>query len=257
MTAIAGQRSSIIAAMALIRHNGTLMLREPGPVIGRIVQPLVLITLMRPLYTAAIPGPGGTVQVVAGIQVLFSMLALSVVGNALLTERTWHTWDRLRATPVRPSVLLVGKIVPAFAMLLLQQAVVLAFGVVAFGMHVASAGLALVAVTSWVLALLGVGAALGSLVRSQNELNMAYDIGGLLLSALGGALIPLSRLPQWAQAIAPASPGYWAMTALRSAAGGDVAPVLRAAMVLLTIAAVFGTLAAWRIARGWSRSRLL
>jgi ABC-2 type transport system permease protein len=246
-----------MALTALVRHNFTLLLREPGPVVGRLVQPIVLITLMRPLYTAAIPGPGGTVQVVTGMEVMFSLLALSIVGTAILNERTLHTWDRLRATPVHPVTLLAGKTVPAFAMLLLQQAVVLAFGVAAFGMHVANAGLALVAVISWVLALLGLGVALGSILRSQSELNMAYDIGGLLLSALGGALVPLARLPGWARTIAPGSPGYWAMEGLRSAASGDAGSSLRAAAVLLAIAIAASTLAAWRITRGWSRSRLL
>lgn len=31
----------------------------------------------------------------------FSLLALSVVGTGILTERSWRTWDRLRATPAR------------------------------------------------------------------------------------------------------------------------------------------------------------
>lgn len=255
-----------MALSVLVRHNFTLMLREPGPVVSRLAQPVVLITLMRPLYTAAMPGPAGpgtqpgaagTVQVVTGMQVMFSLLALSVVGTAILTERTWRTWDRLRATPARPSALLTGKAVPAFAMLLAQQAVVLAFGVAAFGMRVAGAGLALLAVTSWVLALLGLGAALGSLLRSQSELNVACDVGGIMLSALGGALVPLARLPGWARAIAPGSPAYWAMSALRSADAGDAASTVRAAAVLAAIGVAFGALAAWRVARGWPRSRLL
>jgi ABC-2 type transport system permease protein len=241
----------------LVRHNFTLLLREPGPVITRLIQPVALITLMRPLYTAALPGAAGTVQVVVGMQVMFSMLALSVIGSALLTERTWHTWDRLRATPAGPVVLLTGKAVPAFAMLLAQQAVVLCFGVLAFGMHVASAGLALLAITVWVLALLGIGATLGAVLRSQSELNVAYDLGGVLLSALGGALVPLARLPHWAQHVAPASPGYWAMSALRSSMAGQLTGTLRACGVLMVIALAFGTLAAWRIGRGWGRSRLL
>jgi len=241
----------------LVRHNFVLLRREPGPVISRLLQPVVLITLMRPLYTAAVPGAAGTVQVVTGMQVMFSMLALSVVGTALLTERTWHTWDRLRATPARPAALLAGKAVPAFATLLAQQAVVLCFGVVAFGMRVASVALVMLAVTCWVIALLGMGAALGAVLRSQSELNVAYDIGGVLLSALGGALVPLSRLPGWARAIAPGSPGYWAMSALRSGVSGEAGGTFKACGVLLAIGLVFGTLACWRIACGWSRSRLL
>jgi hypothetical protein len=31
--------------------------------------------------------------------------------------------------------------------------------------------------------------------------NVAYDIGGILFSALGGALIPAAELPGWARAI--------------------------------------------------------
>ena len=113
------------------------------------------------------------------------------------------------------------------------------------------------AVISWALALLGIGTALGATLRSQSELNMAYDIGGVVLSALGGALIPLSVLPGWARATAPVSPGYWAMSALRSALQGQAGATLRAAAVLLAVAAGTAALGPWRMTRGWSRSRSL
>jgi ABC-2 type transport system permease protein len=180
-----------------------------------------------------------------------------VVGTAILTERTWRTWDRVRATGARPADMLVAKAVPAFAMLAVQQTVVLGFGVIVFGMRVANAGLVAVAITCWVLALLGIGGALGAWLRSQSELNVAYDIGGVLLSALGGALVPLATLPGWAHAIAPGSPGYWAMSALRSAVAGQAAGTLRACGVLLAVAAVFAAIATRRISRGWPRSRFL
>jgi ABC-2 type transport system permease protein len=244
----------------LVRHNFVLITREPGPLISRLVQPLVLILLTRPLYVAALARDGpqaGTTQVVTGMLVLFSLLALSVVGGSIMAERAWQTWDRIRATPARAGEMLFGKAVPAFAMLAVQQAVVISFGVVLFGLHVRSVGLLAVAVTCWALALLGIGATFGAVLRSQSELNVAYDVGGVLLSALGGAVTPLASLPGWAQAIAPASPGYWAMSALRSALLGQAAGTLRAAGVLLVIAAIMGTLATWRIGRGWPRSRLL
>jgi ABC-2 type transport system permease protein len=228
----------------LSRHNTALMLREPGPVVSRLVMPLVMILLFRPLYLSALARHGvqaGTVQVVTGMLVMFSLLALSVVGTAILTERTWGTWDRLRATSVRSGELLATKALPGFGMLAAQQAEVLLFGVVVFGLR----------------ALLGIGTALGATLRSQSELNMAYDIGGVVLSALGGALIPLSVLPGWARAAAPASPGYWAMSALRSALQGQAGATLRAAAVLLAVAAVTAALGTWRMTRGWSRSRSL
>jgi len=245
---------------ALVSHNFALVSREPGPLLSRLIQPLVLILLMRPLYVAALAKDGvqaGDAQVVTGLLVVFSLLALSLVGSAILTERTWHTWDRLRATPARASEMLLGKAIPAFATFALQQAVVICFGVVACGLYVRSPGLIAVAVTCWALALLGIGATLGAVLRSQSELNTAYDIGGVLLSALGGAMVPLATLPLWARTIAPMSPGYWAMSALHSALMGQTAQTLRAGCVLLAIAAVTGAIAAWRISRGWPRSRLL
>ena len=59
----------------LARHNAMLMLREPGPMISRLVQPLVLIALMRPLYLAALARDGaqaGTIQVVTGSRALIA-----------------------------------------------------------------------------------------------------------------------------------------------------------------------------------------
>jgi ABC-2 type transport system permease protein len=253
-------RAALTRLAALTRHNTVLLLREPGPLLSRLIMPLVLITLMRPLYLQALARYGsqaGTTQVVTGMLVMFSLLALSIVGTTILAERAWHTWNRLRATPAAAAELFAGKAIPAFGVMLAQQGVVLTFGAVAFGLKVASPVLLAAAVASWGLALLGIGAALGASVRSQSELAVCYDIGGVALTALAGGLVPLAALPGWARAAAPASPGYWALSALRSAIGGDPGGTLRACGVLLAVAAVTGTVACWRISRGWARSRLL
>jgi ABC-2 type transport system permease protein len=150
------------------------------------------------------------------------------------------------AAPPRPGTLLV-----------LLQAEVIGFGVVAFGLRVPSPGLLVLAVAAWALALLGIGMALGAVLRSQSELNVAYDIGGILFSAMGGALIPPSELPGWARSIAPASPGYWAMGALRSALHGQALATLRDAGVLAVVGIGACGLAAWRMSRTMPRSRLL
>jgi hypothetical protein len=47
------------------------------------------------------------------------------------------------------------------------------------------------------------------------------------------------------------------MSALRSALQGEAAPTLRAAAILLAVAAVTAAVAVRRISRGWTRSRLL
>lgn len=245
---------------ALIRLNTALLLREPGPVASRLLLPLIFIMVLTPLYRAALSGSGkqdGAGQGVAGILVMFSLLALNIVGAAILTERMWHTWDRQRATPAAAWELIVGKAVPSCAVLVLQQTLVLGFGTAIFGLRVADLGLIALVVAVWVFTLLCLGTALGAFARSHSELAVFYDLGGITLTVLGGALLPISMMPGWVRAIAPVSPGYWAMRALNGALAGDAGAIVPAVSVLLTLAVVAGFVACWRVTRGWGRSRLM
>jgi len=243
-------------ATVLTRHNFALLMREPGPVLSRIGMPLVLITALRPLYAAAL-GSDGVTQAVTGMLVLFSMLGLSIIAGGILTERSWHTLDRLRATPVRPVQILIGKAVPFGVVLLAQQAAIVAYGVGVLGLRVTRIDLLLVAGVSWAITLLCAGAALATVVRSTAELSAVIDLGAMFFTVLGGAMVPLGLMPSWLRSAAPLSPGYWALQGLRCALTGDATATLRSAGVLLAAAAVFGAFAAWRISRGWGRSRLL
>jgi ABC-2 type transport system permease protein len=239
---------------AIIRHNTLLLLREPGPLASRLIMPLVFLALLHPLYQAAQGQGAGTGQAVIATLVTFSLLALSIVGGSILTERVSHTWERIRATAAHPAELLAGKAVPVLAALLAQQALIIGYGVLV--LRLTTAGLPLLAVTmlSWTMALLGMGAAVGVLARSISELSVIYDIGGLVLSSLGGALVPLSAMPGWMRHVAPVSPGYWAVSALRAALGNDGAGTLRACAALGGFALAFGVLAAARVGRGAVRS---
>ena len=242
----------------VMRHNFVLVGREPGPTISRIVMPVVILLVMRPLYVAALGGQArGTTQAVTGLLVMFSLLGMSVVGNAVLTERSWHTMDRLRASPARPLELLVGKALPILALVLAQQAVVLGLGISVLGLTVASYGLLALAVATWATTLLCLGSALAVVVRSHGELAAGTDIGSLVCTSLGGALVPLSAMPGWARTAAPISPGYWATRCLQAAVGGDVRGTLVSAGVLTAVATLAAGVAAVRLARGWGRSRLL
>jgi hypothetical protein len=70
------------------------------------------------------------------------------------------------------------------------------------------------------------------LARSLSQLSAAYDIGGMLVSSLGGALVPLSAMPLWLRHTAPVSPGYWAVAALRAALRGEAAATFSSAAVV-------------------------
>ncbi|MFD4609350.1 ABC transporter permease [Streptomyces sp. NPDC058440] len=240
-------RESATRLSVLIRHNALLMLREPGPLLSRMILPLAFITLLRPLYVAAQGPTAGTEQAVVGTLVTFSLLALSISGSAILAERIGRTWDRLRGTPLHPAEMLIGKAIPVLAALLAQQLLIIGFAACAFGLRLPHPVLLLGVLLSWSCTLLGLGALVGVLVRSMGELSAAYDIGGMLLSSVGGALVPLDVLPAWVARVAPASPGYWAARGLRAALHGDAHTVLTACVTLAAVALACGILASVRL----------
>ncbi|MEO3812461.1 ABC transporter permease [Sphaerisporangium sp. B11E5] len=247
---------SLYRVLALARINWTLRLRDPGQFISYLLMPMILMLVLKPIYNRAFSG--GTMQVVTGMLVIFSTLALAIVGTATLTERTWHTWDRLRSTRVTTAELLVGKALPIFVVLLTQQTILLAYGTLVIGVRPAgSLWLVALAVSAWGATLLAIGTAIAATVRSHGELSAICDIGALTLTTLGGAFVPVGMFPGWLQAVAPVSPGYWALSMLQAALRGNVPGTLLPATVLLTIGAAAGTYAIWRLSRGLGRTTTL
>jgi ABC-2 type transport system permease protein len=241
----------------LIKHNTILRLRDPGQLISYVVLPMVLMLIFKPLYVKALNT--GPLQAVTGPLVMFSVFALAIVGNSILIEREWLTWDKMRASPAGRTELLLGKTAPVFGILLLQQAILIAFGSLVLKLPVSAAVCCLLAlaVVVWSFTLLAVGAALATVARSRGDLNMITDLGAILVSSLGGALLPVSLMPGWAQHIAPVSPGYWAMALLRGAVDDDPGAMLRPILVCLAIGLAAAAFAVYRLARGWGRSRLI
>ncbi|MBG0813130.1 ABC transporter permease [Planomonospora sp. ID82291] len=256
----APRRSGVLDALhrigALARHNLIIRLRDPGQMISYVAMPMVLMLVLKPLYVRALDQ--GAAQVATGLMVMFSVFAISMAGNAILSERTWRTWDRLRASRAPASELLIGKTLPLFAVMIAQQVILIVYGCLAIGLPVPpSPPLVLLAIVIWAFALLSLGAALATLVRSHGELSVITDVGALTLSALGGALVPLSIMPGWAQTAAHASPGYYALDMMQAAVRGDAAGIAPSAAVLLALGLAAGAFAARRLARGWGRGGLL
>ncbi|MDI5964559.1 ABC transporter permease [Streptomyces sp. SL13] len=247
---------SLYRTAALVKYNVILRLRDPAQLVSYLVTPMIFMVLFKPLYTKALGG--GLVQTVTGQLVMFSVFAMAIVGNAIFVEREWRTWDRLRASRATRAELLIGKALPVFAVLMFQQTVLVVYGCLVVGMPVPrSIGLLALAMAVWGFTLMTMGSALATLVRSRGDLMMASDVGSIAISSIGGALLPVSLMPGWAQAVAPFSPGYWGLGMIRSAVEGRTADTLRPALVCLGIALVAGTFASYRLARGWGRSRLV
>jgi ABC-2 type transport system permease protein len=174
---------------------------------------------------------------------------VSLVTFAFFAEHGWATWDRLRASHARSIEIVVGKAVPRVAIGVAEFVVVLSAGVIIFGLSIRGSVIALIPlVVAFSVCLVLLGVAVTALTRTAQQANAFAFTGMVLFGAIGGAFVPFSVLPGWAQTVAPVTPTYWAMRGMRSVVldgqglGGVIAPTA----TLLAMGALFAVVGVWR-----------
>jgi ABC-2 type transport system permease protein len=239
----------------ILAHEWRLISRDPLPVMVLIIFPIITMAFVKPAFRAALqqtgyPHANGAEQVVPGQAVMEAFFIVSLTTFAFFSEYAFKTWDRLRASPATSPEIVLGKAIPRIAMVVAQLVVVLAVGVVLFGLHIAGNPLALaplIVIFSLCLVLLGV--AVTAVCTSVQQANAFSYAGLVVFGAIGGALVPLTVLPAWAKTIAPATPTYWAMRGFRSVIldgrgfGAIAAPIA----ALAVMSAVFAVIALRRL----------
>ncbi len=240
---------------AIARHDLRVLKRDPAFLVIFTITPIAFMAFNEAAVGAALSvrfpeaEVNGAAFVVPAATVLFSGFLVGNVGFGVFREHGWGTWERLRASPLTPTELMVGKSLVPILTISIQIAVLLAAGFLLFDLEVRGSMLAF-GVVAALLAVMNValGFMLLSLCRSVIQLNAAATAGAMLIGGLGGALTPVEFLPGWAQAVAPFTPAYWAMEGFREVTirNGGLADVAVPSLVLLGFIVAFSAVAALR-----------
>jgi ABC-2 type transport system permease protein len=236
---------------AIIRHELRLLRTDPFPVAVLIAFPVVAMVFLKPAFKFAVvadgyPSANGSEQVVPGQAVVNAFFIVSMTSVAFFSEYGWNTWERLRASAATSTEIIAGKAVPRFVMSVVGFVVVFAFGIVFLDLDSRGPLLAAVPlVLALALCLVMLGVAATALSRTVQQANAFAMVGLMLFGAIGGALVPINVLPDWARTVAPATPTYWAMRGFRSVIldGRGSAGVLLPIAVLLGMSALFAVIA--------------
>ena len=198
--------------------------------------------------------PAGTGAFAPGAQnqlVLFMFLTSMTAATQLILTRQLGVSRRMLASPIRVRTILVGETLGRFGVAMLQGLFIVILSAIIFGV---SWGDPLAAGTIVVLfALVGTGAAMVVGVFSNNP-DQAGALGvmaGMLLGALGGAMVPLEIFPEPAHTLAFLTPQAWAIQGLREVAlrGGTVVDVLQELGVLVLYAVALMAVGTWQFRR--------
>ena len=183
--------------------------------------------------------------------VLFMFLTSMTAATQLILTRQLGVSRRMVASPVRVGTILAGETLGRFGVAMVQGLFIILLSAVAFGV---SWGDPLAAGTLVVLfAFVGTGAAMVVGVFSNNP-DQAGALGvmaGMLLGALGGAMVPLEIFPEPAHTFAYLTPHAWAIQGLREVGlrGGTVVDVLAELGVLVLYAGALMAVGTWQFRR--------
>ena len=191
-------------------------------------------------------------QASPGILVQFAIFSLVTSGQILVQERQSRTLQRMLTTSFPPAAIIAGHALAMFALVLLQELLLVAFGQWVLGVNYARAPLGVLlvaaALAAWVAAL---GLLIGVVARDDSQVILFSLLAMFLFSALGGTWFPLEAAAGPFAAVGQAMPSAWAMTGfqnilLRGLGSGSA--WLPAGVLALYALGFFG-LAVWRFGR--------
>jgi ABC-2 type transport system permease protein len=199
-------------------------------------------------------GHGGKVNLnffAPNIAVVFLFIGSGLGMRSLLMERAAGTLSRLTAAPLRPTQIVLGKLLAIFVTGLATIFVIWAVTTFAFGADWGDPLGVLLMCVGATVAMCGIGVFLTSLAKTEQQAFGITLLVGLALALLGGNLLPSGSLPDVFQVLALGTPNGWALVGFGrlDQLGEPASSVIGPFFVLLAIAAVAGGLALTRVKR--------
>ncbi len=189
----------------------------------------------------------------SGLGVMFLLFSASGAGGALIEEAESGTLDRILSTRVTMTRLLLGKLTYLSIVAVLQLTVMFAWGEMFFGLelHRHVPGF-LVMTVATALASSSFGLVLAAISRSRMQLVALSNLSILVMSALGGSMVPRYLLSEKVQKLGLVTLNAWAIDGFVKVFWREepIVNLWPQAGVLLAASAVLFALAR-RVARRW------
>jgi ABC-2 type transport system permease protein len=152
----------------------------------------------------------GLIQAVAGTAILMLLFSVAGVGTSILEEKENGTINRLLYSPLKSSSILFGKMLFAFFISILQLTAMFLFAWLVFNMDLTlniPALLFMIIATAFAVSSFGIF--LAALAKTRQQAQNLSTMIILVMSAIGGSMIPLFIMPSILQKIALLSVNYW------------------------------------------------
>lgn len=211
-------------------------------------------TVVRAAVSRALLGPGSRVRETAlavasatGHETALPAAILwGLIGCAgtfavgIASERASGTLLRLRAAAIPRGSILLGKGLACLVACVVDATLLALFGRFALGVRIGSPVTLALAIAAAATCFSGVTLLAGTIGKTEQATGGAGWGALLLLAMLGGAMIPISAMPGWMQAMGDFTPVRWGIVALEAATWRGLPPedVVRPSLRLLALGGV-------------------
>ncbi len=154
----------------------------------------------------------GLIQAVAGVAVMMLLFNIISVGSSVLEEKENGTLKRLLITPIKRSSILYEKLNTAMVISISQLIVMFIFAWLVFGLNISLDIPSLVVmILTTAFACSGFGLFLAAISKTRKQVESTSIIVILVMSAIGGSMVPLFLMPSFMQKLAMISVNYWSI----------------------------------------------
>jgi ABC-2 type transport system permease protein len=185
------------------------------------------------------PRSGYEVSFIQGI-IWGLMGCVTAFGSSMASERARGTLARLTVAPITRAHVLAGKSLACFIACLAVQAMLVTFGMAAFGIRVEQPLLLATACVAAGVGFTGLMMFMAGLTRTEGGGSGLGRAMVLVLAMIGGGTIPLFVMPRIMLAVSRISPFSWATTCLEGALWRGYSPqeMLAPAAILMAFGVV-------------------
>jgi ABC-2 type transport system permease protein len=146
-----------------------------------------------------------TVSCLVGILALITALSLSSL--TIAREREMGTFEQILVTPLTPAKILIGKLLPAVMLAMINASVIFLFAIFAFKIPFTGSLLLLTgAMFVFLLSVIGVGLFISSLSTTQQQSVLGTFVFMSPAMTLSGFGTPVENIPMWIQYVSEAFP---------------------------------------------------
>ena len=178
--------------------------------------------------------------------IFFLLFVISFTARSFFVDRAEGMIERMRAAPIRPVEILIGKSLAGFVFGAASLSVVALVTSVGFGADWGSPGPVVLVCLALVVSVVCLTALVIGLARTQRQAEGIASAVVFGLALLGGNFVSIAQTPPLMRRLALGTPNGWALRAFTdlATAGGGFRTVLVPVVAILCFSAVVGAVAA-------------